>query len=113
MLIKAKEEDDAIAEAYTESHSKRKSTQITLSRKYTRKIRGHKDGFQTNVIQHSENPNGRKWPMCKITLEEKIEILHMSLLEKKSHKEISELMRVRLGVIRYLMIKAKANKNYL
>ena len=51
--------------------------------------------------------------MCKISLEEKIEILHMCLLEKKSHKEITELMGIRLAVIRYLMMKVKANKNYI
>ena len=59
--MRAKEEDDAIVKAYEESHSKRKSTQITLSRKYTRKIRGHKfDKLQTNDFPHSENTNGRK-----------------------------------------------------
>ena len=85
ILLKAKEEDDQLAEAYAESQHKRKSNQISLSRKYTRKLRGVKQHDDTVEDEHKTSKLQRKpRPMCKISLEDKIDIVYQCLLGKKS-----------------------------
>ena len=76
-MTKAKELDDALAEAYEESKHSRKSKQITLSRKYTRKVRV--DEHLEDLAEKDEadwSTRCRRRPMCKLSLEEKIEIIH-------------------------------------
>ena len=81
ILQKAKDEDDALSEAFEESKKTRKSNLVKLSRKYTRKLRGLENA-KMNCDEEYEN-NGKKRnrrSLCKINLDEKIEILHLCLL---------------------------------
>ena len=51
--------------------------------------------------------------MCKLGLEEKIEILHMCLLGQRTQSEIAYEMGVKISLVTNLMRKAKANISFL
>ena len=51
--------------------------------------------------------------MCKLTLEEKIEVLHKYLLGLKSQREVAEAMEVKISAVQNLIRKAKENIHYL
>ena len=51
--------------------------------------------------------------MCKLSLEEKIEIVHRCLLGEKSQREVAEAMGVKNSAVRILIRKAKANVRFL
>ena len=51
--------------------------------------------------------------MCKLTLEEKIEVLHQHLLGQKSQCEVAEIMGVKISTVSNLVRKCKKNIGYL
>jgi len=51
--------------------------------------------------------------MCELTLEEKVKIIHLALVDLKSNKDVGDIMRVKPIMVRKLVQMAKKNKGFL
>ena len=51
--------------------------------------------------------------MCELTLEEKVKIIHLALVDLKSNKDVGDIMRVKPILVSKLVQMAKKNKGFL
>ena len=51
--------------------------------------------------------------MCELTMEEKVKIIHLVLVDLKSNKDVGDIMRVKPILVSKLVQMAKKNKNFL
>jgi hypothetical protein len=61
----------------------------------------------------SWNPKIKRRALCKISLEEKIEILHRVLIKNEAQREVAIAMRVKAPMICALVRKAKRNGDFI
>jgi len=92
----------------------RKSTQMLLSRRYTRKLQGPSRRFKPVVLERDFPGNKyAKRSSHQLTVEEKIAIVHAVVVDDRTFDDAARLHRVSKALAKSLVAKAKRNKKFL